>query len=105
MFPESGTKRGEGASAECDGPAAAASPRCTEVAAGVSDRCSAKSDALPLIWQENDRFQKAAEAAKTATAALRDAVKSGDKAAISKSMKPVFESCKGCHDRYRKEED
>jgi cytochrome c556 len=65
---------------------------------------TAKSDALPLIWQENEKFQKAAEAARTATAALRDAVKSGDKAATAKSMKPVFESCKGCHDRYRKEE-
>lgn len=65
---------------------------------------TAKSDALPLVWEEADKFQKAADAAKTATAALRDAVKSGDKAAIGKSLKPVFESCKGCHDRYRKED-
>ena len=65
---------------------------------------TAKSDALPLVWEEADKFQKAADAAKTATAALRDAVKSVDKAAIGKSLKPVFESCKGCHDRYRKED-
>ena len=65
---------------------------------------TAKSDALPLIWDEGDRFQKAADAAKTATAALRDAVKSGDKAAIGRSLKPVFESCKGCHDSFREED-
>lgn len=63
-----------------------------------------KTDALPLIWGEPDKFQKAAEAGKAATAQLRDAVKSGDKAAINKSLKPVFDSCKGCHDRYRKED-
>jgi cytochrome c556 len=65
---------------------------------------TAKSDALPLIWEEGDKFQKAADAARVATAALRDAVKSSDKAAIGKSLKPVFDSCKGCHDRYRKED-
>jgi cytochrome c556 len=64
-----------------------------------------KTDALPLIWQEPEKFQKAADDARLATAQLRDAVKSGDKAAIGKSLKPVFDSCKGCHDRYRKEED
>ncbi len=62
-----------------------------------------KTDALPLIWQENAQFQKAAEADKTATAQLRDAIQGGDKAAIGKALKSVSDSCKGCHDRYRKE--
>ena len=62
-----------------------------------------KTDALPLVWEDAAGFAKAAEAGKTATAALRDAVKSGDKAAIGRSLKPVFDSCKGCHDRFRKE--
>jgi adenylosuccinate lyase len=62
-----------------------------------------KTEALPLIWEDAGGFQKAAEAGKSAAAALRDAVKSGDKAAIGRSLKPVFDSCKGCHDRYRKE--
>jgi cytochrome c556 len=64
-----------------------------------------KSEALPLIWQEPEKFQKAAEAVKVATAQLRDAVKGGDKAAIGKAIKPVGDACKACHDRYRKEED
>jgi len=63
-----------------------------------------KSDALPLIWDEPEKFQKAAETAKVATAQLRDAIKGGDKAVIGKAMKPVFDACKGCHDRYRTEE-
>lgn len=63
-----------------------------------------KTDALPAIWAQADKFAKAAEAGKTATANLRDAVKSGDKAAIGKSLKPVFDSCKGCHDNFRKED-
>jgi len=63
-----------------------------------------KTDALPLIWEDAAGFRKAAEAGRDATAALREAVKSGDKAAIAKALKPAFDSCKGCHDRYRKEE-
>jgi cytochrome c556 len=63
-----------------------------------------KSDALPLIWEEPEKFQKAAADIKTTTAQLRDAIRSGDKAAIGKAMKPVFDACKGCHDRYRKDE-
>lgn len=62
-----------------------------------------KTDALPKIWEEADKFAAAAEAGKKSTAALRDAIKSGDKATIGKSLKPVFDSCKGCHDNYRKE--
>ncbi len=62
-----------------------------------------KTDALPLIWEDAAGFAKAADAGTAATAALRDAIKSGDKAAIGRSLKPVFDSCKGCHDRFRKE--
>lgn len=62
-----------------------------------------KTDALPLIWEEPEKFQKAADDMRTTSAALRDAIRSGDKAAIGKAMKPVFDACKACHDRYRKE--
>jgi len=63
-----------------------------------------ETDALPAVWSDAAGFQKAADAGKAATAALRDAVKSGDKAAIGRSLKPVFDSCKGCHDKFRKEQ-
>lgn len=63
-----------------------------------------RTEALPAIWQEPEKFAKAVEQSRLATAGLRDAIRTGDKAAIGKAMKPVADSCKGCHDRYRKEE-
>jgi cytochrome c556 len=63
-----------------------------------------KTDALPKIWEEPAKFSEAANAGKDATAKLLTAVKSGDKAAIAAAAKGLGEACKGCHDRYRKEE-
>ena len=61
------------------------------------------TDALPLIWQEQDKFAQLLTAVEKSTAELRDAVAANDKAATMKAFKAVGESCKGCHDRYRKE--
>lgn len=63
-----------------------------------------KTEALAKIWEEPARFAQAATAGKDATAKLQAAVKSGDKAEISAAAKSLGEACKGCHDRYRKEE-
>ncbi|MEZ5562741.1 MAG: cytochrome c [Gammaproteobacteria bacterium] len=63
------------------------------------------TDALPLIWQEQARFAELLTASEKSTADLRTAVAAGDKAATMKAFKAVGESCKGCHDRYRKEDD
>lgn len=62
------------------------------------------TDALPLIWQEQQKFELLVAATGKSTAELRDAVAAGDKAATMKAFKAVGESCKGCHDRYRKEQ-
>lgn len=64
-----------------------------------------KTDALPLIWEEPEKFQKAVEAGTSATAKLRDAVRGGNKDAIGQALKGLGDACKGCHDRYRKEEE
>jgi len=63
------------------------------------------TDALPLIWQEPEKFGQLVKASEKSTAELRAAVAAGDKAATMKAFKAVGESCKGCHDRYRKEDD
>ena len=63
------------------------------------------TDALPLIWQELEKFGQLITASEKSTAELRAAVTTGDKAATMKAFKAVGESCKGCHDRYRKEDD
>jgi cytochrome c556 len=64
-----------------------------------------KTDALPAIWQKPDGFRQAVEAGRTSTAQLRDAIRSGDKAAIGKGLKAVGDGCKGCHDDYRREDE
>ena len=63
------------------------------------------TDALPLIWQEQEKFGQLVTATGKSTAELREAVAAGDKAATMKAFKAVGESCKGCHDRYRKEQN
>jgi len=62
-----------------------------------------KTDALPLAWQEPARFQQAAAASEKAAAQLREAVGTGDRAAIGRAIKATGDACKGCHDRYRRQ--
>jgi cytochrome c556 len=62
-------------------------------------------DALPLIWQEQEKVAEAAQRAVDATAALAAAAEAGDKAALSKAFKAAGESCKGCHERYKAEDE
>jgi cytochrome c556 len=62
------------------------------------------TDALPLIWQEQERFAQLVTDSEKATGELRDAVAAGDKATTMKAFKAVGDSCKSCHDRYRKEQ-
>ncbi|MBL8198340.1 MAG: cytochrome c [Chromatiales bacterium] len=63
------------------------------------------TDALPLIWQEQEKFAQLLKASEKSTAELRTAVAAGDKAATMQAFKAVGESCKGCHDRYREKDD
>jgi cytochrome c556 len=63
------------------------------------------TDALPLIWKEQDQFKKLLTDLETSSAKLRDAVAANDKAGSMAAFKAMGESCKGCHDRYRKADD
>jgi cytochrome c556 len=62
-------------------------------------------DALPLIWQEQDKVAEAAKRAVDATAALAEAAAAGDRATLAKAFKAAGESCKGCHERYKAEDE
>lgn len=64
----------------------------------------APTDALPLIWQEQAQFAKAVAAMEESSAALKKAVDAGDKAATGQAAKALGDACKGCHDRFRKEQ-
>ncbi len=63
------------------------------------------SAALSLIWEEPDQVAAAAQEAADATAALAQAAAGGDRATITKAFKEAGNACKGCHERYREEDD
>ncbi len=63
------------------------------------------SEALPAIWEDPDTFADAVTRLKEASAALAEVAGSGDKAAIGRAFRDVGQSCKGCHDRFRKDDD
>lgn len=63
------------------------------------------TDAKMAIWERWSDFEKAADKAKEAADALVVAVDSGDEAAIGNAFKTLGESCKGCHEDFKKEDD
>lgn len=66
-----------------------------------------KTDALPLIWQtgEQEQFNALVLKLQTSSAQLRDAVAAKDQVGTKVALKTLGDSCKGCHDRYRKPDD
>ena len=64
---------------------------------------TANSGSKPEIWQEWDKFIAAADALTKAGAELAKAAESGSGgAALMGPVRAVGNSCKGCHDPYRK---
>ena len=62
-------------------------------------------DALPLIWREPGKVAKSSAMLKEQMDALAAAVRSDDKAAIAVAFKSAGKACKGCHERYKEEDD
>jgi cytochrome c556 len=61
--------------------------------------------ALPAIWESPDDFMAGAATAEDAFAKLRDAVAGGDNKAIMGAFAAAGKTCKGCHEKYREEDD
>lgn len=59
--------------------------------------------AKPEIWTEAPKFQEAARKSQDAVEKLAAAVKTGNLDAIKAAVGPVGQSCKACHDTYRKD--
>ena len=57
------------------------------------------------IWDNWEQFEKAADQAKTTTAAFAAAVALGDADRIGATFKDVGEACKGCHKEFREKDD
>jgi cytochrome c556 len=59
--------------------------------------------AKPEIWTEAPKFQDAARKSQEAVVALAAAVKTGNLDNIKAAVGPVGQTCKGCHDTFRKD--
>lgn len=64
-----------------------------------------ETEALPAIWEDPDDFAAAVTKTEQAFATLRDAVAGGDNEAIMSAFAAAGKSCKGCHEKYRKDDD
>ena len=58
--------------------------------------------AQPEIWKEADKFKAGSEKMQKAVADLNVAAKSGDLETIKKAFGATGQTCKACHDNYRK---
>ena len=59
-------------------------------------------NAKPEIWSDNAKFKSAAEKMQLAVVDLNTAAQSGNQDAIKKTFGAVGQTCKGCHDDFKK---
>ena len=64
---------------------------------------SAGGDSLPAIWEDAEDFAAKLAAFKEAADGLKAVASSGDPRAVGMALRGLGQSCKGCHDSYRKE--
>ncbi len=57
---------------------------------------------LPEVWKEADKLKAGADKIEKAIAELNTAAKSGNLESIKKAFGAAGQSCKACHDNYRK---
>ncbi len=60
-----------------------------------------ESEALPVIWEQPEKFAAAIKKSEDATIAFQEAVDGGDSKAIGAAFRNVGMSCRGCHDDFR----
>jgi cytochrome c556 len=58
--------------------------------------------AKPEIWSDNAKFKAAADKMQVAVANLNTAAQSGDLESIKKAFGAAGQTCKGCHDDFKK---
>lgn len=63
------------------------------------------SEALPVIWEQPEKFAAAIKKSEDATVAFQEAVSTGDSEAIGAAFRNVGMSCRGCHDDFRVAQD
>ena len=60
------------------------------------------TNARPEIWAQPDKFKAAAQRLQDATVKLAEATKSGKPDALKAAFSATAETCKSCHDDFRK---
>ena len=71
----------------------------------LEGRCIDKGDAraLPAIWTEQAKFKEGADKMQAEVAKLSAAAKTGNLDAIKTAFGAAGQTCKACHDDFRKE--
>lgn len=59
-------------------------------------------NALPAIWSDNAKFKAASEKMQLAVANLNTVAQTGDLENIKKAFGAAGQTCKGCHDDFKK---
>jgi cytochrome c556 len=67
-----------------------------------SGKTPGKNDALPVIWTESAKFKSAADRMQAAVAELNTAAQSGNPENLKKALGATSQTCKACHDDFRK---
>jgi cytochrome c556 len=60
------------------------------------------TNALPEVWSQGDKFKAAAQKMQDAVAKLNTVAKTGDQEQIKAAFGEAGQSCKACHDDFRK---
>lgn len=60
------------------------------------------TSALPAVWAEQAKFKEGADKLQTATAQLAAAAKTGNLDSVKTAFGATAQTCKACHDAFRK---
>jgi cytochrome c556 len=60
-----------------------------------------KSNALPTIWEQPDKFKEAASRLENEAHKLYEVSQSGDEGAVKAQIGALGKACGGCHDNFR----
>jgi cytochrome c556 len=63
-----------------------------------------KSNALPAIWEQQDKFKEAASRLENEAHKLYQVAQSGDEAAVKTQIGAVGKACGGCHESFRQKQ-
>jgi cytochrome c556 len=77
----------------------------THFPAGTSTADGFKTEALPAIWEKPEEFKAAATKLVDESAKLASLAPGGDKAAVAAQAMAMGGACKGCHDKFRQDDE